>query len=235
MESNPMKPKEGEPSPVIKSWGDRTAGESHFEGLVLESDRKWTTVTIEAKGTGRKQNFEIRLLKNGAQTLFAMNISLSQGERESWSIAVNDTCSLSVSGKLSVNFFPPAEGSVTLSGFYEENLFVPVTATWSDSTIGKSFIERLELPADHRWDHATLLCTGKKDKITGVSLALIADGALSGYPNHGSWNVLTGTDGISREFKIGKKTALSVAGYITNRGTGGGAEIRLTAYYRKGE
>jgi len=220
---------------VEKNWGDETPKKSHIEGLSLPSDRRWEYVTIEAKGTEYKQNFHIALTKNGKQKIFGDSFTLSDGQTWKKEVKICDVCSLAVSGVLSVwGMFPPAGGWVKLTGDHEE--FELVTKKWSDEPTGKSFIEGMELPADHRWDHVTVTCTGHKNKNTGVSISLIAGGELVNWPLHCTWNVMEGTQSVTREFAIQKKTSLALAGYITNYlGVGGGADIEMTAYYRKGE
>jgi len=65
---------------VEKYWGDETPKKSHIEGLSLPSDRRWENVTIEAKGTEYKQNFQIALTKNGKQKIFGDSFTLSDGQ-----------------------------------------------------------------------------------------------------------------------------------------------------------
>lgn len=223
---------------TVRVWSGETGSLQPIGPLELPGGRFWDSVRIEATGTQWSQIFYIQLYKNNNQLLFSQRLILAGGQSWIRDFIINDTCSLAVTGQIHINGFPPAGGSLTLTGssrqappLFSESL------TWEGEALGRRLAEGLQLSASHLWDHVTLTAVGAPKRITGVELGLIAGSRLMGYPDHFSdRGLLYGPQTFSVNYEVHQKATLIGVGCIWGAaGASCGAQITLKAYYKKGD
>ncbi|MDL2269649.1 hypothetical protein LJC41_06775 [Desulfosarcina sp. OttesenSCG-928-G17] len=219
-------------SKETKSWSDRTAGTSNIENLNFPADRIWKTCTVTVEGRESHQNFDIQVKADGKVIDTKLYKNVKKGEKYSFPVDINKQCAVDIGGKLSIDAFPPASGTVTAECSYDEVIFEQERKTWSDETIGISCIENLFLPDNHAWDHAEVFVENHPNRTTGCQVTLIANGEII-KPMPG-WIQLNGSEQQRFSYPVNARVSLIVAGYITNKGTGSGADITLIGYYKKG-
>ena len=221
---------------VSKHWEDATGGKSFFEGLTFLADKKWTTGTITFKGTRKKQKIKFEIT-SGNKVILGDEFKLSNGETKKYGFTINECTSVNVNGyveKVKLLYGAGVKVDVVLD--YDKNIesLLSISRTWGDETGGVSCIENLGLEANHTWRKVQITLRGKNNSSTGVMISILANGELVSTP---PWKVLKGTETVVYEADINKKVPILIPGYITNHllVTGGGIDIKLTGFYRKGE
>lgn len=230
--SSPAPDPDGEKT--VRVWSDETGFGRRIGPLELPGGRFWSSVRIEVTGTQWSQIFYIQLYKNNNQLVFSQRLILAGGQSWIRDFKINDICSLTVTGQIHINGFPPAGGSLTLTGISRQApSLLSESLTWEGEALGRRLAEGLHFPDSHLWDHVTLTAVGAPNRITGVELGLIADSRLMGYPDHfSSRGLLYGSQKFSVNYEVHQKTTLIGVGCIWGAATAsGGAQITLKAYY----
>ncbi|MBE6051176.1 MAG: hypothetical protein E7214_11130 [Clostridium sp.] len=221
---------------ISKHWEDATGWKSSFEGLTFPADKKWTAGTIRFKGTRKKQKIKFEVTSEN-KVIAGDEFNLSDGEVKEYKFTINKCTAVNVSGYVKkVKLIYGAGVKVDVMLDYDKAIesLLSVSKTWKDETGGISCIENLGFGADHLWRKVQVTLVGKKNSSSGVMVSILADEELISTPG---WKVLEGTETVVYEADINKKVPILVPGYITNHAlvTGGGVNIKLTAFYREGE
>lgn len=214
---------------IKKKWRDETAFSSYIEHLTFPADKKWLTCRITARGEKATQKINVNAAIGSSS--YSFTCKDKKTVTKTYDVG-GKYCPINVTGKLSVNPFPPAWGSVEVECTYddEQPQLLSKSASWSDETTGISCIDKLFLSADHTWEKCEIKINGGKQKVTGIMVGLIANNDIKMTP---VWKVLNGTDSFVYTIdNIQAKTPLLVPGYITNHSlVGAGAKITITGYY----